>query len=71
MPWARARRDQSLKGHKVGLKRDPRSIRLKADAIIRNTYRTLMSLGSIRAPEWGHDRPHQASSCRAATLAKV
>jgi DUF2075 family protein len=46
VPAARARTDQSLKGYKVGLKRDPQAIRLKADAIIRNTYRTLMSRGT-------------------------
>ena len=45
-PSARARTDQSMKGYKVGLKRDPQAIRLKADAIIRNTYRTLMSRGT-------------------------
>lgn len=46
VPTERARTDQSLKGYKVGLKRDPHAIRLKADAIIRNTYRTLMSRGT-------------------------
>jgi DUF2075 family protein len=46
VPTARARTDQSLKGYKVGLKSDPVGVRLKADAIIRNTYRTLMSRGS-------------------------
>jgi DUF2075 family protein len=46
VPSARARTDQSLKGYKVGLKRDPQAIRLKADTIIRNTYRTLMSRGT-------------------------
>ncbi|QNI88505.1 DUF2075 domain-containing protein [Synechococcus sp. ROS8604] len=46
VPSARARTDQSLKGYKVGLKRDPQAIRIKADAIIRNTYRTLMSRGT-------------------------
>jgi hypothetical protein len=30
----------------VGLTRDPKAIRLKADAIIRNTYRTLMTRGT-------------------------
>ncbi len=46
VPAARARTDQSLKGYKVGLKTDPQAIRLKVDAIIRNTYRTLMSRGT-------------------------
>ena len=46
VPSARARTDQSLKGYKVGLTRDPQGIRRKADAIIRNTYRTLMSRGT-------------------------
>jgi uncharacterized protein len=34
VPTARARTDQSLKGYKVGLKRDPKGIRLKADACL-------------------------------------
>jgi DUF2075 family protein len=46
VPTARARTDQSLKGYKVGLKIDPQGIRLKADAVIRNTYRTLMTRGT-------------------------
>ena len=45
-PAARARTDQSLKGYKVGLKRDSCAIQKKADAIIRNTYRTLMTRGT-------------------------
>jgi len=44
VPSARARTDQSLKGYNVCLKRDPKAIRrLTADAITRNTYKTLMS----------------------------
>ena len=38
--------DASSNVHGPTLKRDPQAIRLKADAIIRNTYRTLMSRGT-------------------------
>jgi DUF2075 family protein len=46
VPSARARTDQSLKGYKKGLKSDPDGMRSKANSIIRNTYRTLMSRGT-------------------------
>ena len=46
IPSARARTDQSLKGYKKGLKSDPDDMRSKANTIIRNTYRTLMSRGT-------------------------
>lgn len=46
VPTARARTDQSLKGYKKGLVSNPDGIRSKADTIIRNTYRTLMSRGT-------------------------
>ena len=44
-PAARAKTDASLKGYKKELKEDPISAELKADELIRNTYRTLMSRG--------------------------
>jgi DUF2075 family protein len=44
-PSARAKTDASLKGYKKELKEDPVSAELKADELIRNTYRTLMSRG--------------------------
>jgi DUF2075 family protein len=44
-PSARAKTDASLKGYKKELKEDPISADLKADELIRNTYRTLMSRG--------------------------
>ena len=44
-PSARAKTDASLKGYKKELKEDPISAELKADELIRNTYRTLMSRG--------------------------
>ena len=44
-PSARARTDASLKGYKKELKEDPIGAELKADELIRNTYRTLMSRG--------------------------
>jgi DUF2075 family protein len=44
-PSARAKTDASLKGYKKEFKADPISADLKADELIRNTYRTLMSRG--------------------------
>ena len=44
-PSARAKTDKSLAGYKKELKADPISAQIKADEIIRNTYRTLMSRG--------------------------
>ncbi len=44
-PSARAKTDASLKGYKKALKEDQDSAEIKADELIRNTYRTLMSRG--------------------------
>jgi uncharacterized protein len=44
-PSARARTDQSLKGYKKELAINPEAAQAKADELIRNTYRTLMSRG--------------------------
>ena len=44
-PSARAKTDKSLAGFKKEFKEDPISAQIKADEIIRNTYRTLMSRG--------------------------
>jgi len=44
-PMARAKTDASLNGYKKDLKLDPISAQIKADKLIRNTYRTLMSRG--------------------------
>jgi hypothetical protein len=44
-PFARARTDQSLKGFKSLYKQDPDRALARADILIRNTYRTLMSRG--------------------------
>ena len=44
-PDKRAKTDQSLKGFKKALKENPEEARLKAEAIVKNTYRTLMSRG--------------------------
>jgi DUF2075 family protein len=44
-PAARAKTDKSLAGFKKEQKIDPVGAELKADEIIRNTYRTLMSRG--------------------------
>jgi DUF2075 family protein len=44
-PSARAKTDKSLAGFKKELKEDPISAEIKADEIIRNTYRTLLSRG--------------------------
>lgn len=45
LPEKRSKQDQSIKGYKKALKEDEVSARAKADAIIRNTYRTLMTRG--------------------------
>jgi DUF2075 family protein len=44
-PEKRAKSDKSLKGYKKALKESPIEAELKADEIIRNTYRTLMTRG--------------------------
>jgi DUF2075 family protein len=44
-PLARAKSDKSLNGYKKNLKIDAAAANAKADEIIRNTYRTLMSRG--------------------------
>ena len=44
-PTARAKTDASLNGYKKELKVNPELAEAKADEIIRNTYRTLMSRG--------------------------
>ncbi len=44
-PSARAKTDRSLAGYKKELRKDSISAEIKADAIIRNTYRTLMTRG--------------------------
>ena len=41
----RASSDQSVKGLKSMLKEEPERARALADAIVKNTYRTLMTLG--------------------------
>ncbi len=45
IPEKRSRMDKSLHGYKKALAADSNGARLKADAIIRNTYRTLMTRG--------------------------
>jgi uncharacterized protein len=45
IPEARARQDQTLKGYKKRLKKDPAGARRAADQVIKNTYRTLMTRG--------------------------
>ena len=44
-PERRSKNDKSLKGFKRALKQDPIGASTKADAIIRNTYRTLLTRG--------------------------
>jgi len=45
VPENRATSDKSLTGYRTALKVDPEAARQKADAIIKNTYRTLMTRG--------------------------
>ncbi len=44
-PEKRAKSDKSIRGWKALFKRDPEAARAKTDAIIKNTYRTLMTRG--------------------------
>ncbi len=44
-PDQRAKTDQSLKGYKKAFRENPEAARYKAEAIIKNTYRTLMTRG--------------------------
>jgi len=44
-PLERAKTDRSLRGYKTAFKKDPAEATARADRIIRNTYRTLMSRG--------------------------
>jgi DUF2075 family protein len=44
-PEKRSRQDQSIKGFKKEFRENPDEARSKADAIIKNTYRTLMTRG--------------------------
>ena len=44
-PEKRSKQDQSIKGYKKQLKSDPEGAKRKADLIIKNTYRTLMTRG--------------------------
>lgn len=55
VPSARARTDKSLHGYKKELKLEPVIAQAKADEIIRNTYRTLMSRGMKGCYIWSVD----------------
>jgi DUF2075 family protein len=54
-PLARAKTDKSLHGFKKEWKKNPQLAELKADEIIRNTYRTLMSRGMKGCYVWFTD----------------
>src|SRR5690606_240915 len=45
VPEKRSKQDQSIRGYRKTLKQDAQVARVKAAAIIRNTYRTLMTRG--------------------------
>lgn len=55
VPSARAKTDTSLKGFKKEFREDPVRAARKADEIIRNTYRTLMSRGMKGCYVWFSD----------------
>jgi DUF2075 family protein/archaellum biogenesis ATPase FlaH len=55
VPGARAKTDTSLHGYKKALKNDPVWAADKADEIIKNTYRTLMSRGMKGCYVWFTD----------------
>ena len=51
-PAARSRNDRSIFGWKSAMKSDPAGTRAQLDAIIRNTYRTLMTRGMKGCAVW-------------------
>lgn len=55
-PASRARTDKSLHGYKKQLREEPQMAEVKADEIIRNTYRTLMSRGTKGCYVWFEDQ---------------
>jgi DUF2075 family protein len=70
--------DKSLQGYKKELKESPQFARDKADAIIRNTYRTLMTRGMkgcyiycTDAEMAAHFRARLAQQSEDASLRKV
>lgn len=56
-PFKRAKTDQSLKGFKKELASSPITAEAKADELIRNTYRTLMSRGMKGCYLYAVDKP--------------
>lgn len=56
-PFKRAKTDQSLKGFKKELASSPITAEAKADELIRNTYRTLMSRGMKGCYIYAVDKP--------------
>ncbi|HET8691862.1 MAG TPA: DUF2075 domain-containing protein [Steroidobacteraceae bacterium] len=56
-PKARSSQDQSLKGYRKLLALDPSSANAKADLLIKNTYRTLMTRGMRGCFVYCTDRP--------------
>ena len=46
-PFKRSKGDQSLRGFKAAFKADPKSALARADVLIRNTYRTLLTRGML------------------------
>lgn len=58
--FARSRHDSTLRGFKGWHKRDPQAAEEAADAIIKNTYRTLMTRGSKGCLVWSEDEETRA-----------
>lgn len=55
VPEARSKNDASIKGYKKALQENPEAAKEKADQIIKNTYRTLMSRGMNGCLIWATD----------------
>lgn len=55
-PQKRSKMDSSIKGYKKARKDDPNAADAKADAIIKNTYKTLLSRGMKGCYIWCTDR---------------
>ena len=55
-PSKRARSDSSIKGYKTMLRKDPERARSEIRALIKNTYRTLMTRGAKGCYVWCVDQ---------------
>jgi len=70
-PGARSKNDSSVKGIKRMMEEDPQSASLQADAIIKNTYRTLMTRGMKGCYVWAVDEETNETLRELATRTEI